>query len=284
MSEASHGYEFGPFYLDPARRLLLREGKPVSLTAKTFDTLLCLVEHGERVVDKEELLKSVWPDTFVGEATLAQNIFKIRKALGQDPDGHSYIVTIPKRGYRFVGKVSRLENQPASVEEERPPTLSAGAEETASESQNKSLAIMPLANMSNDPNAEYLSEGITESTINNLSQLHELQVVARSTVFRYKGQEIDPLEVGEKLSVNYVMVGRILLMGDQLIVKAELVDVANGWQLWGQQYAHDFSDIFKFEEEIAKDISETSTIRRTPRHTTFIYKVAIIGIKRQKRV
>jgi TolB-like protein/Tfp pilus assembly protein PilF len=256
MSEASHGYEFGPFYLDPARRLLLREGKPVSLTAKTFDTLLCLVEHGERVVDKEELLKSVWPDTFVGEATLAQNIFKIRKALGQDPDGHSYIVTIPKRGYRFVGKVSRLENQPASVEEERPPTLSAGAEETASESQNKSLAIMPLANMSNDPNAEYLSEGITESTINNLSQLHELQVVARSTVFRYKGQEIDPLEVGEKLSVNYVMVGRILLMGDQLIVKAELVDVANGWQLWGQQYAHDFSDIFKFEEEIAKDISE----------------------------
>ena len=257
-SEASRGYEFGPFYLDPPRRLLLREGKPVSLTAKAFDTLLCLIENRERVVEKEELLKSVWPDTFVGEATLAQNIFKIRKVLGHDPDGHSYIVTIPKRGYRFVGIVSPAEDQPANVEEEQPAktTSSAVTEETTAENQVKSLAIMPLANMSNDQNAEYLSEGITESIINNLSQLHELRVVARSTVFRYQGREIDPLEVGQELNVNYVMVGRILLMSDQLIVKAELVDVTNGWQLWGQQYTHDFSDIFKFQEEIAKDISQ----------------------------
>jgi DNA-binding winged helix-turn-helix (wHTH) protein/tetratricopeptide (TPR) repeat protein len=257
-SEVSHSYQFGPFYLDPSRRLFLREGKPVSLTPKAFDTLLCLVENREHVVEKADLLKSVWPDTFVGEATLSQNVFKLRKILGQDPDGHSYIVTVPKRGYQFVGKVSYSEDQPANGEDEQPATvtLSPGAEETTSENHVKSLAIMPLVNMSSDPNGEYLSEGITESTINNLSQLHELRVVARSIVFRYKGREIDPLEVGQKLNVDYVMVGRVLMRGDQLIAKAELVDVSNGWQLWGQQYIYDFSDIFKFEEKIAKDISE----------------------------
>lgn len=257
--ESSQGYDFGPFHLDAARRLLLREGIPVSLTAKAFDTLLVLIENRDRVLDKDELLKSVWPDTFVGEATLSQNIFKIRQALGQDTDGHPYIVTIPKRGYRFVGKVSRLEDQPTNVEEERSAkaTSSAGDEDTASENQVKSLAVMPLENLSDDSNAEYLSDGITENTINKLSQLQDLRVTARSTVFRYKGQEIDPLEVGRELSVNYVMVGRVSLLGDQLIVKAELVDVANGWQLWGdKQYAHKLSDIFEFEEEIATHISE----------------------------
>src|SRR5215213_5712392 len=257
--ESSQGYEFPPFHLDSARRLFLREGKPVARTAKAFDTLLVLIENRDRVVEKDELLKNVWPDTFVGEATLAQNIFKIRKTLGQDPDGHPYIVTIPKRGYRFVGKVSRLEDQPANVEKEPPAktTLSASDEENASESQVKSLAIMPLDNLSDDPNAEYLSDGITENTINKLSQLHDLRVAARSTVFRYKGQDFDPRKVGRDLSVNYVMVGRVALMGDQLIVKAELVDVANGWQLWGdKQYVHKLSDVFEFEEEIATHISE----------------------------
>ena len=257
--ESSHGYEFGPFQLNPARRLLLREGQPVSLTAKAFDTLLVLIENRDRVVDKDELFKSVWPDTFVGEATLAQNIFKVRKTLGQDPDGHPYIVTIPKRGYRFVGRVSRLEDQPVNVEGKRPAeaALSISDEETASESQVKSLAVMPLDNLSDDPNAEYLSDGITENTINKLSQLHDLRVAARSTVFRYKGKNFDPRKVGRDLSVNYVMVGRVSLMGDQLIVKAELVDVANGWQLWGdKQYVHKLSDIFEFEEEIATHISE----------------------------
>lgn len=257
--ESSQWYAFGPFHLEPARRLLLREGKPASLTAKAFDTLLVLIENRDRVVDKDELLKSVWPDTFVGEATLAQNVYKIRKALGQDPDGHPYIVTIPKRGYRFVGRVSRLEDLPGNVEGERAvkATSSPSDGATASESKVKSLAVMPFENLSDDPTAEYLSDGITENTINKLSQLQDLRVAARSTVFRYKGQDFDPRKVGCDLSVNYIMVGRVSLMRDQLIVKAELIDVPSGWQLWGdKQYVHKLSDIFEFEEEIATHISE----------------------------
>jgi len=278
-NEASRYYEFGPFLLDPARRLLLRDGKPVSLTAKAFDTLLLLIENRERIVEKDELLKGIWRDTFVEEATLAQNIFTIRKTLGEDPDGHQYIVTIPKRGYRFVGRMRELQNQYFKVEEKRPPTarLSAGYEEI--ESERQSLAIMPLANLSDDPGAEYLSDGIAENVINSLSQLHELRVVARSTVFRYKGAEIDPLEVGRQLNVNAVLVGRVLLIGDQLIVKVELVDVANGWQLWGEQYTRKLADIYEVQEEIAKHISEklrltmtTKERKQLARHYTEIPK------------
>jgi serine/threonine protein kinase len=119
-----------------------------------------------------------------------------------------------------------------------------------------SVAILPLVNDSADPNAEYLSDGITESIINNLSQLPRLRVMARSTVFRYKGRDIDPLEVGRELSVHAVLTGRVLQLGDSLRIGTELVRVADGSQLWGQHFDQKPGDIFAVQEEIAKQISE----------------------------
>jgi serine/threonine protein kinase/Flp pilus assembly protein TadD len=119
-----------------------------------------------------------------------------------------------------------------------------------------SVAILPLVNASADPNAEYLSDGITESIINNLSQLPRLRVMARSTVFRYKGRDIDPLEVGHELSVHAVLTGRVLQLGDSLRIGTELVRVADGSQLWGQHFDQKPGDIFAVQEEIAKQISE----------------------------
>src|ERR671927_615089 len=95
-------YEFGPFVLDARSRILLRDGATVRLTPKAFETLLVLVQHGVQLVDKEQLLKEVWPDTFVEEGSLSRNIHELRKALGDDSSQPSYIETIPKRGYRFV--------------------------------------------------------------------------------------------------------------------------------------------------------------------------------------
>ena len=105
-SPASHLYEFDRFTLDAAERLLLRDGKPVRLTPKEFDTLLALVRGAGRVLSKEELLKEIWPDTFVGEATLAQNVFTLRKALGEPEGGGAFVETVPRRGYRFAVEVS----------------------------------------------------------------------------------------------------------------------------------------------------------------------------------
>lgn len=119
-----------------------------------------------------------------------------------------------------------------------------------------SVAILPLVNASADPSAEYLSDGITESIINNLSQLPRLRVMARSTVFRYKGREVDPQDVGKELNVHAVLTGRVLQLSNWLLISAELVRVADGSQLWGQRYNREPGDIFAIQEEIAQQISE----------------------------
>ena len=98
-------YEFGPFRVDPARETLLKAGVAVPLTPKTFQILLVLVRHGQEIVTKDDLMKSVWPDTFVEEANLSRNIFMLRKAMGETAQDHRYIVTIPGRGYRLTENV-----------------------------------------------------------------------------------------------------------------------------------------------------------------------------------
>src|SRR5258708_15128137 len=106
--QAKHIYEFGPFRLDSAQRRLLRGGSPVSLTPKVFDTLLVLIENSGHLVEKDELMTRLWPDTFVEEVTLARNVSDLRKALGEAANGQKYIDTVPKRGYRFVAGVSEV--------------------------------------------------------------------------------------------------------------------------------------------------------------------------------
>jgi DNA-binding winged helix-turn-helix (wHTH) protein/dipeptidyl aminopeptidase/acylaminoacyl peptidase len=117
MTHAQAAFEFGPFRLEPAKRRLLREGEPLPLTPKAFDTLLLLVQNHERVVEKDEVMRLVWPDTVVEESNLAQNIFTLRRALGDSPEGARFIATIPRRGYRFVAEVTAVENgaEPAAV-------------------------------------------------------------------------------------------------------------------------------------------------------------------------
>jgi serine/threonine protein kinase/Flp pilus assembly protein TadD len=126
-----------------------------------------------------------------------------------------------------------------------------------------SLAILPLSNDGADAEMEYLGDGITESIINSLAQLPQLRVIPRSTVFRYKGQQIDPEEIGKKLGVRAVLTGRILQLGDSLVVKTELVDVANQTQLWGEQYRRPFTDIFALQEEISQEISAKLRLQLT---------------------
>lgn len=118
------------------------------------------------------------------------------------------------------------------------------------------IAVLPFANAGGDPNTEYLSDGITESTINSLSQLPQLKVIASSTVFRFKGRETDPQAAGKELGVRAVMTGRLLQQGDNLIVSVELVNVSDGTQLWNQQYKRMMSDLATVQQDLSRDISE----------------------------
>jgi DNA-binding winged helix-turn-helix (wHTH) protein/tetratricopeptide (TPR) repeat protein len=253
--DAPRFYGFGPFRLDMREHVLLRDGKAVPLTPKAFDTLLVLVRNHGRTVEKDELLKEVWPETFVEEATLAQNIFTLRKALGGS-EGEQYVQTIPKRGYRFVATVTQVMDGSANV--------SADQLETVAESKPiRSLAVLPLINATTDPNAEYLSDGLTESVVNSLSLLPGVQVKACSTVLHYKGRDIDVQEAGRELGVEAVLVGRVFQFDENLFIRMELVDVVNGWQVWGEEYREKVSDIHKLQGTVAKDVSEKLHLKLT---------------------
>jgi eukaryotic-like serine/threonine-protein kinase len=127
----------------------------------------------------------------------------------------------------------------------------------------ESIAVLPFENESGDPNTEYLSDGITESLINNLSQLPSLRVSARSAVFRYKGSAPDPQRVGQDLRVRAVLSGRLLQRGDTLVVRTELMDVANGSQLWGQEYSRKLTDVIALQDDLSNEISERLRLRLT---------------------
>ncbi|HYO64052.1 MAG TPA: tetratricopeptide repeat protein [Pyrinomonadaceae bacterium] len=257
--KVKHFYAFGSFRLDLEERLLTQEGRPVPLAPKVFDTLLLLIERRGRVVGKDEMMSLLWPDRFVEESNLTQNVFTLRKALDEGVDKIQCIETIPRRGYRFVAPVSELQEEVAAPAggDFTPPGEAAGEESAARrEEAVTSLAVLPMSLESDDPDVEFLTDGLTESIINSLSRLRHLRVVARSVVFDYKGQKVEPQKVARALGTDAVLVGRALLMGNVLIIRAELVDAANGWQIWGDQYTRPLSDILKVQDEIAASISE----------------------------
>jgi DNA-binding winged helix-turn-helix (wHTH) protein len=248
--ELPHFYDFGPFRLDTKQHLLFRESKLVALTPKAFETLLVLIRNHGQVVDKNDLLKSVWPDIFVEEATLAQNVFTLRKALGSDAGSvDEYIQVVPKRGYRFVASITEVPDQRVPVLDQ-PRSLDI-----------TSVAVLPILDASADPSAEHLIEGLAEKIVNSLAQLPDLQVKACSTLRRYKRPEIHPQEVGRELGVDAILIGRVQQNSDEIVIRIEMVDVRNGWQLWGEQYNEKLSEVFKAHEAIAMKIADRVSLK-----------------------
>lgn len=252
-------YEFGPFRFNTEERLLLHYGETVPLTPKALEILSILLRNRGHLVEKSYLIKQVWPDTFVVDANLAQNIFMLRKAMQENPQQPQFIETIPKRGYRFIAPVRELDEEKAArAPTENPFAQARGEQEEARlrpQSEIKSLAVLPFTNECVDGDTEYLSDGITESIINMLSQLPALRVMARATVFHYKDKTVDPRAIGRELRVQAVLEGRVLRLGERLIIRTELIDALDGRHLWGAQYDRDPANVFEVQEEIAREIS-----------------------------
>jgi DNA-binding winged helix-turn-helix (wHTH) protein len=250
-------YEFEEFRLDTRERLLLRNGETVPLTPKAFDTLLALVRNAGRTIEKDALMKEIWPNTFVEEATLVQNIFILRRALDENASTNHYIRTVPRHGYRFVREVKELPEERAELlmlQAATPALDNSDATDKAVEATN-TLAVMPFYNATNEPDVEWILDGVAEGIIDALSHLPTLRIMARSVVFRYKGKEVDPQEVGREFGVQSVLVGRFAQVDDNLVVNVELVDVANGRRLWSEQYGgHDLS-IPAVREEVVRRIA-----------------------------
>ena len=237
-------YEFGPFLVDARERRLLRDGEVVPLTPKVFDILLVFVQNSGHVLSKDEVMKLVWPNTAVEEGNLARNVSTLRKALGESPNNYQYVETVPWRGYRFVANVQVVRDEPGQ------PAID-------------SIAVLPFVNVGGDPNLEYLSDGISESLINNLSQLPHLRVTSRNSAFRYKGRETDAPAVGRELSVQAVVMGRVAKRDDLLSISVELVDARDDRHLWGAQYNRQSADIFTMQENIANEITGKLRLKLT---------------------
>jgi TolB-like protein/DNA-binding winged helix-turn-helix (wHTH) protein/Tfp pilus assembly protein PilF len=282
---------FGVFELDLRAAELRKNGVKLRLQDQPYQVLLKLLEHSGEIVSREELRATLWhEDTFVDfETGLNTAIKRLRETLGDSADNPTFIETIPRRGYKFMAPVeipvSQESNMLDPADRQETPRgkklLKHGSVVAAVAvvllicaatwfgvfrvrgKAIDSVAVLPFANASADSDMEYLSDGITDSLISNLSQLPNLRVIARSTVFRYKGKEADPQKVGQDLRVRAVLSGRLLQRGDTLIVQAELMDVAKGSQLWGGRYNRKATDVFALQEDLSKEISEKLRLRLT---------------------
>ena len=256
----SIAYEFNGFRLERAQGRLLFNGQPVPLKPKILDLLLFLVQmHGQLVV-KDDLMKEIWPDTIVEENNITVSMSVLRKALGEDRIKPRFIETVPRRGYRFIAEVTEIFPDQTVVTNAGP----IDSQTAPQEEPIDSLAVLPMDSGGGDQNVEYLSEGITESIINMLSRIPKLRVLACSTVFRFKGKKIDPQEVGVLLNVKAVMMIRVMRLDEKLIIRSELVRVADGSQLWGEQYGRGPSDILAIQDEIAKAITGSLKFKLSP--------------------
>lgn len=290
--QTKHIYEFGPFRLDAAEHLLLRDGEAVPLTPKALDLLLALVERHGHLLEKDELLKKVWPDTYVEEANLASNISQLRKALGDGENGQRYIETVPKRGYRFVAVVreSLLDSRTGEVAAHKIKVAAARfvarrwiavaaiavvliglgsylywwRAPAAQPGQIKSLVVLPLENLSGDPAQEYFADGMTDALIGDLAKIGALRVISRTSAMHYKGTKKPLPEIASELGVDVVVEGTVARSGDRVIIRAQLIQAGTERHLWGETYERDLRDALKLQSEVAQTIAREIQTKITP--------------------
>lgn len=255
----AHGYEFGSYRFDVGQRVLTRAGEAVSLTPKATDLLTLLVTNAGQLVSREELVKQVWPDTFVEESNLTQNVFLLRQILGDDRPSPKYIETVVRRGYRFIASVRVT----GAGDLETAVPSSTGSTGANGEQISPSLAVLPFINASGNPDIEYLAEGLTENIANNLSTISKLRVMSRSAVFRYKKKELDPRVIGKELDVIAVLVGKLTTRPQGLGISVELVEVASGWQLWGHSFDCERQDIIEIQDTITRQLLSALKLKLT---------------------
>src|SRR5687767_7660350 len=266
----SHYYEFGPYRLDVGQRVLTRTGEAVSLTPKATEILTLLVVNAGQLVAKDELLKQVWPDTFVEESNLTQNIFLLRRVLGDERPAPRYIETVVRRGYRFIANVRVIGGVEPGDAQERPDgydsrdSLSNSPGNGDDTSAPPTVAVLPFLNATGNDDLEYLADGLTDNLVNNLSRVSKLRVMSRSAVFRYKAKKfVDPRGVGRELGVGVVLVGKLTAIPQGLGISVELVEVSSGWQLWGDSFDCQLKDILEIQDRITRQLLNALKLKLT---------------------
>jgi TolB-like protein/Tfp pilus assembly protein PilF len=247
-------YRFDDVVVD---RDLFRVSKgdlPRTLEPRAFDLLIYLIEHRDRVVEKQELFDHVWKESFVTDDALAQEIKNIRHAIGDAADTPRYIGTVRKRGYRFIGDVIE-EHKPAVSIDSRP-----------------SIAVLPFANLSAAPENEYFCDGLAEELLNALTRIRDLRVVARTSAFSFKHQQLDVREIARRLNAATILEGSVQRTGNQLRILTQLINAADGYHIWSERFDREMDDIFAIQDEIAAAIIDKLKIRLLPGEKSAVVK------------
>jgi TolB-like protein/DNA-binding winged helix-turn-helix (wHTH) protein/tetratricopeptide (TPR) repeat protein len=300
---AGPSYQFGAFRLNPDAGQLVDGSGPIPLAPKVFETLVLLVENRGKILTKEELLARIWPDTFVEENSLARNISVLRRALGDGENGSRFILTVPKRGYRFVADVEVIEPDGRAAKAAAKPAEAPGAVTAAKPKRSltpflvaiaasvvlvlavaaflpgawrerlrdyfagskiQSLAVLPLENLSGDVAQEYFADGMTDALITDLAKIHSLRVISRTSTIQYKGTSKPVPQIARELGVDAVVEGTVLRSGNQVRVTAQLVRAQREGHLWAEMYQRDVGDVMSLQGEIAQTIADRIRTQVTP--------------------
>ncbi len=280
---------FGVFEADLRSDELRKNGVKVRIQDLPFRTLKLLLSRPNEVITREEFRQALWPDdVFVDfDLGIRSAIKRLRDALGDSTENPIFVETVDRRGYRWIAP-THIEPPPeaevgAELEDEHLATptpapasasrwnwkwkivglvaaavLALGVLSVALLFRHPgadSIAVLPFTNGGGDANTDYLSDGITESLIGNLIHVPQLKVKSRSSVFRYKGKDVDAQKAGNELGVSMLVSGRVTSRGDDIEVSAELIDVRDNTEIWERHYSGKGADIISLQEQIAGDIA-----------------------------
>lgn len=241
-------WRIGEFELRADERRLLLRGETLALGARAFDLLLALVEHRDRVVDKDELMSLVWPGVVVEENNLTVQVSTLRRLLGANA-----LATVRGRGYRFTLPVSDAAGPPMPGASDSSAAARLGERDLVLPDK-PSIAVLRFANLSGDAGQAYFTDGITEDVITELSRFRSLFVTARNSSFSYPDKPVDVREVARDLGVRYVLEGSIRRSADRVRVAAQLMDAVTGACVWAEKYDRVLDDIFDVQEELTRAI------------------------------
>src|SRR2546425_11971122 len=242
---------FGEFELDTAARELYRQGTKLKLQDQPLQILQILLRRPGEIVTREELRQKIWlSDTFVDfDHGLYNAIKRLREALGDSAETPRFVETLSRRGYRFIGK----------IECDAP--------------RMRSLAVLPLENLSHDPQQEYFAEGLTEALITTLAKVGELRVVSRTSAMLYKGIRKPLREIARELEVDAIVEGTVLRAGRRVRITAQLIDAPKEMHLWAESYERDLRDVLALQAEGAQAIAREIRVKLTPQDQAHLGQV-----------
>lgn len=215
------------------------------------------------VITKSELMDAAWGGAAVEESNLSVQVAALRRALGPVPDGHEWIVTVPRIGYRFVGLADAV------------------APRAAIDSDRRSIAVLPFENLSADPEQAFFADGLAEEIITMLSKLPDLLVIARNSSFAYRERNVDIRKVADELDVRFVLAGTVRRGGDRVRVSVQLADARTGGHLWAERYDRELVDVFAIQDEVTRRIVEALQLTLSPAQATLLSQGATRDLEAQ---